>query len=208
MCAGSVSARTLAGVDDAASGATVIVCRGTSSVYSILLSVHFHFSECSHSKPRQQGPGPRRWTTQLLLYGMLFGSKPCASATVEPVSVRGTAVRETPADNRLAPHAPHLHNCYQKMYGWSQECKKQQELNCEQQDGERRLAELYATIEGGADACADLTAPRGTNCVTRFDLQNAAPDTGSLVLQHARYSSQAKCARRSCFWADLSSSDS
>lgn len=47
------------------------------------------------------------------------------------------------------------------MYGWTQECKRQQELSCEQQDLEKRLAELYSTVDGGADACADLTAPRG-----------------------------------------------
>lgn len=51
------------------------------------------------------------------------------------------------------------------MYGWKQECKRQQELNCEQQDLERELAALYSTLEGGADACADLTAPRGERLV-------------------------------------------
>lgn len=46
-------------------------------------------------------------------------------------------------------------------YGHAQEVLAKQAERCEQQDLEKRLAEIYAGIEGGEDA-SDLTAPRGT----------------------------------------------
>ena len=46
------------------------------------------------------------------------------------------------------------------MYGHQQECARKAEERCSMQDLEKRLAELYAGLEGGED-CADLTAPRG-----------------------------------------------
>ena len=46
------------------------------------------------------------------------------------------------------------------MYGHMQECARKAEERCAVQDLEKRLAQLYAGIEGGED-CADLTAPRG-----------------------------------------------
>ena len=46
------------------------------------------------------------------------------------------------------------------MYGHLQECARKAEEQCAVQDLEKRLAQLYAGIEGGED-CADLTAPRG-----------------------------------------------
>ncbi len=45
-------------------------------------------------------------------------------------------------------------------YGYKQEVLRLQEERCEQQDLEKRLAEIYARIDGGEDA-SDLTAPRG-----------------------------------------------
>ena len=47
------------------------------------------------------------------------------------------------------------------MYGHLQECARKAEERAATQDLEKRLAELYACVEGGED-CADLTAPRGT----------------------------------------------
>lgn len=48
------------------------------------------------------------------------------------------------------------------MYGHQQECARKAEERCSMQDLEKRLAELYAGLEGGED-CADLTAPRGAS---------------------------------------------
>ena len=47
-----------------------------------------------------------------------------------------------------------------EMYGHLQECARKAEERCAVQDLEKRLAQLYAGIDGGED-CADLTAPRG-----------------------------------------------
>ncbi len=48
------------------------------------------------------------------------------------------------------------------MYAHQQACARKAAERCEVQDLERRLAEIYAGIEGGEDA-ADLTAPRGAS---------------------------------------------
>jgi hypothetical protein len=47
------------------------------------------------------------------------------------------------------------------MYGHQQECARKAEERCTTQDLEKRLAQLYAGLEGGED-CADLTSTRGT----------------------------------------------
>ena len=48
------------------------------------------------------------------------------------------------------------------MYGWQQECARQEALRVEQEDLEKRLAEIYGGLEGGAERCADLTAPHAS----------------------------------------------
>lgn len=83
------------------------------------------------------------------------------------------------------------------MYGWTQECKRQQELNCEQQDLEKRLAELYGTVEGGADACADLTAPRGETLTltAQLPVKTLTHASFTFVMQQELSFSRAKYAR-------------
>ena len=46
------------------------------------------------------------------------------------------------------------------MYGHLQECARKAAERHGTQDLEKRLAQLYAGLEGGED-CADLTGPRG-----------------------------------------------
>ena len=45
-------------------------------------------------------------------------------------------------------------------YGHRQEVERTTEFRVETEDLEKKLAEIYARIEGGEDA-SDLTAPRG-----------------------------------------------
>ncbi len=60
------------------------------------------------------------------------------------------------------------------MYGYQQDCARAAAERGEVQDLEKRLAHIYAAIEGGEDA-SDLTAPRGASfaliwlCARRAD---------------------------------------
>jgi len=47
------------------------------------------------------------------------------------------------------------------MYGWRQECESRLQERVEVEELEKRLAAIYGAVPGGAEACADLTAPRG-----------------------------------------------